>query len=88
MAIDLMPWMIVWALVTTVVIALALWRNMLGLHDLGGIHIGAGEEKDAELEAQLTRKIARIEAWGKVLTVVSGVLIVGIGLVWAFHGLA
>lgn len=58
---DLMPWLIAWALVTTGVVVLALWRNMLGLHDLGCLHIGKGEERDAEEEAQITRKIARLE---------------------------
>lgn len=87
MGTNLMPWMILWALVTTAVVVLALWRNMLGLHDLGGIHIGEGEEKDAEVEEQLTRKIARIEKWGKSLTVASGVLILGIGLLWVLNSL-
>ena len=88
MGTNIMPWMILWALVTTAVVVLALWRSMLGLHDLGGIHIGAGEEKDAEVEEQLTRKIARIERWGKTLTVASAFLILVIGCMWVLSSLA
>ena len=84
---NFMAWMILWALVTTAVLVLAFWRSMLGLHDFGGIHIGEGEKKDAAAEEQLNRKIARIEKWGKSLTVASAVLILGIGCFWVLHSL-
>ena len=87
MRMDLMPWMILWALVTTGVVVLALWRNMLGLHDMESIHLGKGGEQDEEMEARIARKIAQVEMWGKTLTVVSAVLIVGIGCIWAYNGL-
>jgi hypothetical protein len=32
-------------------------------------------------------KIARIELWGKTLTVIAAVLIVGIGVAWAYREL-
>lgn len=87
MDLDLVPWLIAWALITTGVVVLALWRNMLGLHDFGGLYLAKGEERDAEEEARITRKIARIELWGKTLTVVAAVLIVGIGAAWAYREL-
>jgi hypothetical protein len=59
MDLDLVPWLIAWALITTGVVVLALWRNMLGLHDLGGLFLTKGEEHDAEDEARITRKIGQ-----------------------------
>jgi len=88
MTIDLMPYLILWAIVTTAVVILALWRLVLGLHEMGGIHIASGGERELQQEAELSRREARIELWGKTLTVVSATLILGIGVAWVYNGLA
>jgi len=88
MQIDLVPYLILWAMITTAVVILALWRLMIGLHDLGGIHIAAGGERELQREAEVTRRETRIEQWGKTLTVVSALLIVGIGFAWFYNQLA
>jgi hypothetical protein len=85
---DLTPWFIGWALLTTAVVVLALWRNMLGLHDMTSLFIAESERQSAEEEDRITRKIARIETWGKALTVASAMLILGIGIAWFYKILA
>jgi hypothetical protein len=84
MRMDFVPLLIAWALVATGAVALALWRNVLRLHDFEGLYLAKGEERDAEEETRLTRKIARIDLWGKTLTVIAAVLIVGIGAAWLY----
>ena len=88
MRIDLMPYLILWAIVTTAVLILALWRLMLGLHEMGGIHLAPGGDRELQDEVKMTRREDRIELWGKTLTIVSAILILGIGAVWVYNGLA
>ena len=86
--INLEPWLILWAIVTTVVLILAIWRVVVAKHDeeVAGIHIVEGEEKVPELQTQMARKLARIDLWGKALTVISAILIAGIGAAWLYNG--
>lgn len=83
--INLTPWFILWALITSVVLFLAFWRLMMGLHHSDSLHLGAGEERALEQEVQATRTMTRIESWGKTLTVVSLILIAGIGIAWFYN---
>lgn len=88
MRVDLIPYLILWAIVTTAIVVLALWRLLLGLHERGGIHISPGGERELQQEAEVTRREGRIELWGKTLTVVSAILILGIGVACVYNGLA
>jgi hypothetical protein len=85
MTINLTPWFILWALITSVVVALAFWRLMMGLHHSDALHLGKGEEQALEQEVQATRTMTGIELWGKTLTVVSLILIAGIGMAWFYN---
>lgn len=87
MPIDLMPWLILWALLTTVVLGLALNRYMLYRKekDLGGLHVVTADPRIAEEEVNLTKKMARIDLWGQTLTVISAVLIFAIGAGWLYN---
>lgn len=83
--INLTPWFILWALITSVVLFLAFWRLMMGLHHSDSLHLGTGEERALEQEVQATRTMTRIESWGKTLTVISLILIAGIGIAWFYN---
>ncbi|MBI3665797.1 MAG: hypothetical protein HY236_06155 [Acidobacteria bacterium] len=87
MPIDLMPWLILWAILTTVVLGLALKRYMLYRkeEDLGGLHVVTEDPKIPEEEVKLTKKMARIDLWGQTLTVISAVLIFAIGVGWLYN---
>ena len=85
MTIDLMPWMIGWAVVTTGVVALFVWRVLVANQEPGALHV-VESEQEQEQETRLATKLARIDLWGKTLTVVSALLILAIGLVWVYSG--
>ena len=84
MNIDLMPFMIAWAFVTTVVVVLALWRLLGGLHDEAGIHFIEGQEAEIQTKAQMSRRLDKIEFAGKALTVVSALMITVIGAIYLY----
>jgi hypothetical protein len=84
MSIDLMPFLIAWAVVTTAVLALALWRLLAGLHDDSGIHFIEGREEEIQTKTRMAQRMERIELAGKALTVVSAVMIAAIGVVYLY----
>jgi hypothetical protein len=82
---NLMPWMIVWAIVTTAVLVLAFYRLRLVAHEEpGGVHVLEKPEVN-EAELALARKLLRVDFYGKALTVASAVLIVAIGVIHGYQ---
>jgi hypothetical protein len=88
MTINLMPYLIIWAALTTIVLGLALWRLLEGLHDDTSLHVIEGTEQELEAKQQAGRRMDRIEVVGKALTVLSGVMITGIGVAYLYNMLA
>ena len=88
MATDLIPWLILWAVITTAVLVLAVWRLMVARVEkqVAGIHIAAGEEAIPEVQTKVATKLARIDFWGQMLTVISAVLVLAIGAIWLYRG--
>ncbi len=88
MAIELMPCLILWAAVTTAVLLLALWRIRVVKREaeLGGLHVAGGDPALALRETEIARSLARIDFWGKTLTVLSVILILSIGSIWLYKG--
>jgi hypothetical protein len=81
---NLMPWMIVWALVTTVVLLLAFYRLKVVSHESPGIHVLEKPEVNLE-ERMLAQKLLRVDSLGKALTIVSALLIVAIGMIYGYQ---
>jgi hypothetical protein len=81
---KLMPWLILWAIATTGVLVLFVWRLVVVRQEPAGIHIGEGEEHDVEEQQRIAKTLGRIDLWGKTLTVLSVLLIVAIGSIWAW----
>jgi type VI protein secretion system component VasK len=88
MPMNLMPWIILWALITTGVLLLALWRLALVRREsaLGGLHVAGSDEKIPPIETKIARMLARVDFWGKTLTVLAGVLVLAIGAAWLYNG--
>lgn len=90
MPINLTPWFILWAIATTAVVVLFVWRVMVAKEESAGIHVAP--ENEAQMvevgqEAKLANKLDAIDRWGKVLTAVSAVLVLVMGVAWAYNGL-
>ncbi len=62
---------IVWAVLTVVVLALALVRKFTSWYGEDDyVHLAAGEERAIPHQIAVTRRLDRIDAWGKTLTLV------------------
>jgi hypothetical protein len=67
-----------WVALGVLTLALALYRKLLSSSETDVVHLGAGEEKEIPKQLALAARLASIDRWGKVLTVV--VVSVGICL--------
>ena len=76
-------WLIPWAVVTTAVLLLLVWRLVAADHDT--IRLAPEDPKALAEEVALTRKLARLDRWGKVLTVISVVLMLMMGGISVYH---
>ena len=85
---DLTPWIIFWAAVTTVVMLLAFYRLSLGMHEDAVLHLNEEDSAPNLQQVAMAKRIDLVEMIGKSLTIVSVLLVMFIAGVWAFERLA
>ncbi len=62
---------IVWAVLTVIVLGLALVRKFTSWYGEDDyVHLAAGEERAIPHQVAVTRRLDKIDAWGKTLTIV------------------
>jgi hypothetical protein len=86
---NLIPYIVLWALLAVVVLAFALYRKVITFHgDDEFIHLSAGEERLIPQQVALGRKLEFIDRWGQLLTICTaafGLLIAGVFLYQAWE---
>jgi len=86
---NLIPYISIWAVFGLAVLALALYRKILTFHgDDEFVHLAEGEEKLIPQQVALSSKLAVIDRWGKILTVLTaafGVVLVAVVLYRAWE---
>ena len=80
---DLTPWIIAWAVVTTAVLALGYYRVILELQGDPSMHLYSVEGNQSLEQATLERKIYWVDRCGQALTIASVILVVAIAMMWA-----
>jgi hypothetical protein len=68
---NLIPFVVIWAVLALVVLALALYRNLAAMHEDALIHLGPGEERLVPKQVALFHRLDLVDRWGKTLTVVT-----------------
>ncbi len=85
MGINLLPWLAAWAIVTTVLVILVLYRARLASHEVTGIRIDDTETDLPEVQRKFAQKMEKIDSFVRRLTVASVVMIFGIGVLWLYQ---
>jgi hypothetical protein len=69
---NVTPYIILWALLGVVVLALAAYRKVLMMHEEDElVHLSAGEERLIPHQVALTAKLSKIDRWGEILTILA-----------------
>ena len=83
------PYIVAWAGLTAVVLALALIRFIVSRQEDDNIHLGSDQDAAISKQINVSMKLQTLDRWGKSLTVVSlvsGLLIAAIYLNQVFQG--
>jgi len=84
---NLIPYIAVWVVLGIIVIVLAISRMRLAKREDASLHV-LENEREAERQKAMTKKLARIDLWGQVLTVVVvlfGIILAGIYIYGAWE---
>jgi len=79
---NLMPFTLAWAVLGVIVLVLALMRRNISSHEDDTLHLSGGGAAVTE-QVMTAKKLATIDLWGKVLTVVLGVSGLVLGALYA-----
>lgn len=80
---KLTPYVLIWAVLAVVVLALAIYRNLMALHEDDNLHISTGEDGLIPKQLAFYRVMDKIDHWGEGLTVIAvagGLVLAGIYL--------
>ena len=73
---NLIPFIVSWAVLATIVLALAIYRYFVARNEDDVIHVGVPSASNQEAVA---KKLDGIDKWGKLLTIVVAVYALVIG---------
>ena len=85
MGINLLLWLVAWAILTTVLVILLLYRARLASREVTGIRIDDTEVDLPEVQRKFAQKMEKIDSFVRRLTVASVVMIFGIGVLWLYQ---
>ena len=77
---------IAWGAVTTVFVALMIWKSLVGLKEENIVVLDPAEDKQAAEQQMIVAKVERVTAWAKRFGFASGALLVVAGSIWAYRG--
>lgn len=81
---NLMTWIIAWAVITTAVIVLGYFRLTFGLHEVTGVKFGSPKQGEFYADqGKNERKLEALDMAGMALTAVSALPALAILLIWA-----
>jgi hypothetical protein len=75
---NLVPWIVVWAVLAAAVIVLAGYRKLVASHEDDSLHVSDRETALVAQQEMLARKLDWIDRWGQILTVIA--LVYGLAL--------
>lgn len=77
---------IVWGAVTTVFVALMIWRSLVGMREDNVVILDPSEARQAAEQQVIVARIERVTAWTKRCGYLSLALLVVAGGVWVYRG--
>ncbi len=79
-----MPYIATWAVLATVVVILAIYRRRLDLKVDDTLHVLDSGASHIPAQEQVAKKLVIIDRWGKILTVVAVLYMLGIAAAYVY----
>lgn len=77
----------VWSAITVVLIGLALYRAIVGIHEEDQIFLDRAEDSLQQEQVETLKRIDRLDIFIKAFGVASGSLVLVIAAIWVYRGL-
>jgi len=84
---TLTPFVIGWVLLAIVVIGLAIFRSIAGLHEDDNVHLALSEQGMIPKQIAFFNTMERIDRWGKSLTVITVAFGLVLASIYIYHSL-
>jgi len=84
---TLTPLVIAWACLAVVVIGLAIFRSIAGLHEDDNVHLAVSEQGMIPKQIAFFNSMEKIDRWGKSLTVVTVAFGLVLASIYIYHSL-
>lgn len=82
---NLLPYAIAWAALALVVGILALMRRQLAAAEDDTLHLSAAETAMVSQQVSMAKKLAVIDKWGKILTVILALTGLVLGVIYGMQ---
>jgi hypothetical protein len=80
--------LIAWACLTTVLVLLLIYRSTLTMHEDDQLFLDDSEAHMHNEQIENTRKMERLTPFVRIFSAASGLLILGIAVIWVYGGLS
>ena len=81
---NLLPHIVIWAVLATIVVILAIYRRKIGSEADETLHVLDGEAAAMSAQAVVAKKLAVIDRWGKILTVIAVIYLLAIATMYFY----
>ena len=85
---TLFPHLIAWAALTTVVVFLAIYRKKINSGADETLHVLDAEVGAVANQVEVSKKLAVVDRWGKILTILSALYLLGIAAMYIYSVLS
>lgn len=82
---KLIPHIVIWAILTTIVIFLAIYRRRIDVKSDDMLHVLDTETQLAVEQVVVAKKIETIDRWGKLLTILAALYLLAIGGLYLYN---
>ncbi len=79
-----LPHIVIWAVLTTVVVILAIYRRRIDLKIDEALHVLDAEQPAVSTQTEVAKKLTVIDRWGKILTVIAVLYLLGIAAAYIY----
>lgn len=83
--VNLLPYAIAWAVLALVVVLLAFRRKSISAEEDDTLHLGGGSEEHIKQQEETAKKLAKLDLYGKVLTVILVLTGLALGVVYGLQ---
>ena len=77
---------IAWGAVTTVFVALMIWKSLVGLREDNIVMLDPAQARQAAEQQMIVARVERVTAWAKRFGLLSLALLIVAGGIWAYRG--